>query len=358
MTSDKVTPTRREFLRQQLGPVLLATFGRRPAHAAPQPPQAEASELVSLSRTAMASRFEVLLPNGDGQAVEAARDALELTADLERQMSVFREDSEISDINRRAAAEPVEIAVGLFGLLEAGARLAQETGGAFEIAAGALSRVWRICQREGRLPTEGEIESTRARVGVEHVRLDSERRTVEFAREGMELDLGAIGKGYALDQMAELLRRRGVADALLHAGYSSVCAMGGPHRDAGWLLSVRDPAGGDGPAARVRLQDQCMATSGSAEQFVEADGKRYGHIIDPRRGWPAEGVMSATCVAPTAAEADALSTAFYIMGVEATLEYCEKHPNVGALVIVAGESDGETETVTIGIPDDQLEAPT
>jgi len=319
--------------------------------------QAREGELVSLSRRAMGSRFEIMLPPGDNQAVAAAQEALALVADLERQMTVFRDDSEVSHINRRAAREPVEVEAGLFGLLQTAERLARETGGAFDVTAGPLTCLWSACRREQRLPGADEVEQARRCVGMQHVRLDSERRTVAFARAGVKINLGAIGKGYALDRVREALQGRGVTAALVHGGHSSICALGRPPWEDAWTVSVRHPRGGERPLARLRLREQGMGTSGSAEQFFEAAGKRYGHVIDPRSGWPAEGLLSATCTAPTAAEADALSTAFFTMGVEATRDYCAKHPGVAALLAVGGAGENVVEVVNAGIPDDSLEAP-
>ena len=348
--------TRREFLRRQLGPVFLGACGLGLTEAPLTAHEREHGDLVSLSRTAMACRFEILLPEGDGRALGAAQEALALADDLERQMTIFREDSEISRINREAVCAPVEVEARLFGLLDLAARLAAETAGAFDITGGPLSRLWRSCRREGRLPTADEIESARAAVGMSHVRLDPERRTVAFACENVGLDLGAIGKGHALDRICEQLRAEGVTDALVHAGHSSIAAMGCPAWDQGWAVSIAD-AVGDSPRPQVRLHDQCMATSGSGQQFYEVAGKRYGHIIDPRAGWPAEGVLSATAIAPTAAEADALATAFYIMGMEATKAYCEKHPGVGAVMICPGEAAGAARVAGAGMSEALLEVP-
>jgi thiamine biosynthesis lipoprotein len=357
MTSDSASQTRRQFLRQQFAPVALAAVGVRhlkaPAHAEPQPPAQ--GDLVSLSRTAMACRWEIMLPAEDRNALSAAQAALDLVADLERQMSVFREESEVNHINRSAGDAPVELEAGLFALIELAARLARETAGAFDISAGELARLWRSCRAEARVPGTDEVERARCAAGMSEVHLDRERRTVAFARPGPTLDLGAIGKGYTIDRVSESLRGAGVANALVHAGHSSIAGIGIPPWDAAWSVSIADPAGGDNPIARVRLRDRFMATSGSDQQSYEIDGRRYGHIIDPRTGWPAAGVVSATAIAPAAAEADALSTAFYVMGVEATRAYCAAHPEVMALMVVPGEAESETQVLKVGIENDVLE---
>jgi len=364
MASDRSIATRRDFLRRQIAPAFAAAFGGRlpdaEPHAAPQ-------AVLSFSRTAMACRFEVVLPAGDERHAAAAQAALGLASELERQMTVFQADSEISELNRAAASAPVRVEPRLFGLLQLAARLAEETAGAFDITTGALDRLWRRCRTEARLPAPAEVEAAREDAGMQHMRLDEALCTVEFARDGVELNLGAIGKGYALDRIAEELREQGVHSALIHAGHSSICAIGHPPWAPAWAVSVSDPCGpsassgaprgtgGPRPAATVRLRDRTMSTSGSAERFLEVDGKRYGHIIDPRTGWPARSVLSVTAIAPTAAEADALSTAFYIMGSAAARAHCERHPEVATLVLCEGGTGGGPRQLNIGIPEDMVE---
>lgn len=356
MKAENEVQTRRQFLRQQLAPVALAGLGIAGLKPRPREKPAEPAqgELVSLSRIAMACRWEIMLPADDEASLPPAQAALELAGDLERQMSVFRDDSEISEINRRAAREPVEVEAGLFGLIELSARLARETDGAFDISAGALARLWRSCRSEGRVPRQDEVERARAAGGMDSVRLRHDARAVEFARDDLLLDLGAIGKGYALDCVCASLRNAGVTRALVHAGHSSIAAVGNPPWDSAWTVSVAGAAGGE-HVKPVHLRDRCMATSGATEQFYEVDGRRYGHIVDPRTGWPAEGMLSATVIMSNAAEADALSTAFYIMGVEAAQAYCATHPNVGTLLILEDDAGDSPRALSIGIENDVLE---
>ena len=289
---------------------------------------------VRVHRRAMACRFEVTLASRDAADVPAARVALNEIDRLEDQLSVFREESATSYVNRRAASEPVAIDETMVGLLAQCDQVHRDTAGAFDITSTPLSRCWGFLQREGRLPSREAIDAARALVGFDAVDLDRGQRTVRFRRPGMELNFGAIGKGYALDRVAINLRASGGGHALLSAGRSSLLAIGG--RDAGWYVEIvaarADDAGGDRPLADVWLRDAAIGTSGAGEQFVIADGTRYGHVIDPRTGWPAAGVLSASVIAPSAALADALSTAFLIGGVALAERYCAAHPNVMALV--------------------------
>jgi thiamine biosynthesis lipoprotein len=289
---------------------------------------------IRVHRRAMACRFEITLASQDAAWVPAARAALNEIDRIEDQLSVFREGSAISHVNRCADDEAVEIDEALLGLLGLCGELYRATGGAFDITSTPLSRCWGFLQREGRVPSSDAIEAARASVGFGAVDLDQSRRTVRFRRSGIELNLGAIGKGHALDRVAVDMRDAGVTHALLSAGRSSLLALGG--RDAGWYVEVVSARGNqeniDRPLARVWLRDAALGTSGAGEQFVIADGTRYGHVIDPRTGWPAAGVLSASVIASSAAVADALSTAFLVGGADLAERYCAEHPDVMALV--------------------------
>jgi FAD:protein FMN transferase len=261
----------------------------------------------------MACQFEIVLPGESAGHVPAARAALDEADRVEAKLTVFRDTSDVVRVNATASAAAVQVDRLLFQLLARCADLHRETGGAFDVTSTALSRCWGFLRREGRLPTAAEIESARDRVGMDRVELDGLRRSIRFTTPGVELNFGAIGKGFALDRMATRLRRRGVGDALLSAGGSSILAVGDDH-GGGWPIDVRPRLLDGRRIARLRVGDVAIATSGAGEQHVVADGRRYGHVLDPRTGWPAEGVLSATVVTGDAASADALSTAMLIAG--------------------------------------------
>lgn len=289
---------------------------------------------IHLARRAMACSFEVTLASEDTCDVPAARAALEDVDTLENQLTIFRETSAIADINRRAATEPVAVDRALFDLLWQCGEFYRATAGAFDITSTPLSRCWGFLQREGHLPSAEAIEAARANVGFGAVTLDRDSLTIRFARPGIELNLGAIGKGYALDRVAARMRGSGVRHALLSAGRSSIKALGGP--DGAWPIDIISPILGRS-IARVYLSDAALGTSGAGEQFVHVQGVRYGHVIDPRRGWPATGTLSATVITTHAASADALSTAFFIGGTELAREYCASHAGTVALITPEGQ---------------------
>ena len=290
---------------------------------------------VRVHRVAMACRFEVTLSGEDAAEIAAAQQALGEATRLDEQLSVFRDGSELTGVNRRAAQGPVAISRELFSLLMRCSALSGATGGAFDITTTPLSRCWGFLRREGRVPSAADVAAARALVGMAGVSLDAATHTVAFARPGTELNLGSIGKGYAVQRIARLLRTAGVRHALVSAAGSSVYALGG--RGA-WPIDITSRRIAGRRVARLRLRHGAMATSGAGEQYVDASGTRYGHVIDPRSGWPAQGIVSATVVTSNAADADALATAFLVGGETVARHYCEQRPGTLALLTRDDES--------------------
>ena len=297
---------------------------------------------IQTSRRAMACEFAIEYHAADGaDAAAAALEGLDLIERLEDQLSVYRDHTEVAEINRLAAQCAVRVEPRLFSLLELCDWIHASTHGAFDITSGPLSRVWGFHKREGRLPSQDEIDAAILSVGFNHLQLEPTMQTIRFGRPGVEINFNSIGKGYALDRVAELMSERGVDDYLAHGGRSSVLTRG---RDrggdtAGWSVSVPHPHELERAVGDVVLRNQALGTSGSGTQFFEIEGRRFGHLIDPRTGSPASGVYTATAVAPTAAEADALATAFYILGPGGTSEYCASHPEAGAILVCPREDD-------------------
>lgn len=368
MVHQKRKTTRRQFLqgraaveafseRLATAPAFVQQTGVTPAKA-PDVRAADETYLVKIERWAMACNFAVFLNAGQHpHAAELAVEALDLLEHLEEQMSVYRENSQISLVNRLAAEKSVPVEPPLFGLLERATELWRETDGAFDITAGPLSKVWGFYRRQGELPDRAKLEQAMASVGTQWLELDKDDLSVRFLRPGLELNLGAIGKGYALDRCAEILLAGGVNDFLVHGGLSSALARGtrarGAAERAGWSAGVRHALRADRRLAELRLEDRGLGTSGSGTQFFHHKGNRYGHILDPRTGQPALGVLSATAIAPSAADADALATAFYVMGLEKTGQYCERHPEVAALLVSSGPKPGRVRVDTFNLPEEK-----
>src|SRR5262249_40655812 len=203
--------------------------------------------------------------------------------------------------------------------------------------AGPVSGCWGFFSREGRVPDSAELEWARRGVGMSQLWLDAARRSVRFAKPGVEINLGSIGKGFALDRAAARLGEHGLRTALLSGGRSSVVALGGDQ--GGWLVGGRHPPPPGCRTGRIRLKNAAMATSGAGEQSFVAGGRRYGHILDPRSGVPAHGVAGATVVASSGAVADALATAFFVGGADLAERYCRNHHQVLALLVPEDPTD-------------------
>lgn len=313
---------------------------------------------VHISRKAMACEFEVILNSGQyATGTEISLDALDLVEELESQLSYFRPDSEISEINRSAAEEPVHVEQRLFLLLQAADKIYRDTGGAFDLTATPLWKAWGFARGEGRLPSQEEIAKALETVGGSQIEMDADCRTVRFRKPGIELNLGSIGKGYAVDRVAELLDADDINDYLIQGGQSSVMAKGtrlsGSEPD-GWLVGLGHPLRPGTRLGYVRVRNRALGTSGSASQFFRHKGRRYSHIVDPRTGRPSEGVLSATVLAPQAATADALATSFFVLGPEKTADYCQSHPELATILVCPTSGSTGVEIQMIGMPDEDF----
>ncbi len=289
------------------------------------------------TRAAMGTQFTIVAYGADeSQLQSAVSAAFEEIFRLDRQWSHYIEESDLSYINRHAAEEPVKVDPELFRFLETCLGYSRETGGAFDVTVGPLLKTWGFFRGTGSLPKKEEVETALARVGWQKVRLDACNRTVAFTVPGVELDLGGIAKGYAVDRAAALLREANIAAALILSGTSSILAIGSPPGQQGWTVKIRDPKDARKSVAEVALKDVALSTSGSYEKFFRAEGKTYSHIFDPHTGYPAQGVLSTTVIGSTGTETDALSTAFFVLGKEGTLRYLKQHS--GLRVLFCGEA--------------------
>lgn len=321
---------------------------------APAVGEAAASDLLKATRRAMGSFFEIRLPAHAPGALALATKALDLIDQLEVQMTVYRDDSEVSLLNATAHLGPVEVEPELFRLLQTAVAIGEATGGAYDVTAGALSVAWGFFKGPKRVPNAETLADARARTGQQHLRLDPARHTVEFDRPGIVINLGSIGKGHAIDRAVRLIGEHWwPTPALVHGGQSSLYALGSPPDRFGgrWPVAVRNPFDPDRPLGVVRLRNRALGTSGTSFQRFEANGRVYGHILDPRTGEPALGPASVTVLAPTAAAADALSTAFYLLGPDGAAAYLEAHPEVGAIFVEEGPADASPRLLALGVGD-------
>jgi thiamine biosynthesis lipoprotein len=272
---------------------------------------------VILALHAMATRFELVLHGEHATRLRAAGEAaLRDIERLEAQLSLYRPTSEIALVNSMAAREPVRVSPSVFHLLQHARELQIESGGAFDITVAPLVRCWGFMHGTGRVPEPAEIEEARNCSGMAHVLLDEQNYSVRFDREGVMIDLGAIGKGHAIDCAAESLREAGVSSALLHGGTSTVYGIGAPPDADGWKIAIAPPPDQSPREITVVLRDNALSVSAVWGKSFEADGKKFGHVIDPRTGWPVNNAVQAAVVLPSATETDALSTALLVRGME------------------------------------------
>lgn len=293
----------------------------------------------SYSQIHMGSRARVVLYAPDeAQARTAARAAFARLAVLDGVMSDYRQDSEISHVCAQPAGVWTPISEDLFLVLTRAGEISELTGGAFDCTVGPLSRLWRRARLDGALPAAQDLAAARERVGWRLVHLDRQRRAVMLGAEGMVIDFGGIGKGYAADRVIEVMRAMGVRRCLLDFG-GDLAAGDPPPGEAAWQVEI-EAGYGRGPNPMVRLANAGVATSGDTEQYVEVEGRRYSHILDPATGLGLTTRSAATVVAPDGATADALASAACVLGPERAAEILGGMPGVGVLMMVDGEDRG------------------
>jgi len=293
-------------------------------------------QTVTVARNAMATRFEIALIGENAAGLRAAgEEALAEVDRLEARLSLYRPSSEIARVNAHAAREPVRVSPSVFKLLEQARDLQRETGGAFDIATAPLVRCWGFMSGSLYVPDDAELEQVRARVGMHHVLLDADTLTVRFDCEGVMIDLGAIGKGYAIDRAAEVLRDAGITRALLHGGTSTVYAIGAPPEQEGWKVGIAGAEDESKTIARVSLKDMALSVSAVWARSFEVDGKKLGHVIDPRTGHPVNNALLSAVMLPSATESDALSTALLVLGLEGHDRIVKLRPGIRTLVMPA-----------------------
>ena len=273
----------------------------------------------------MGSTTAIIAYGEDAAQVRAAiSDALAEAVRLDATLSNYKPQSEWSHVNALAAQEPVRISTELFQLLTACQEYSRESEGTFDISVGPLMKVWGFYKAEGHLADRSKVLKVLDSVGYKNIVLDSDSQTVRFAKPGVELDPGGIAKGYAVDRMVDVLRREGIRAALVSSGGSSIYALGAPPRNEGWRIDLKDPRNSSKVAETLTLRDESLSTSGSYEKFFYADGKVWSHIMDPRTGYPAEGMLSASVIAPKTIDSEAWAKPYYILGREWTARHKKK----------------------------------
>ena len=290
--------------------------------------------------------------------------AFQLIDDLEDQLTVYRDHSEVSQLNRLATQVPQSIEPGLLNLIQLAKRIHHDTGGAFDVTAGQLSRLWGFESRKGAVPSEDKIEAALELVNSDFLIVDDAQQKLSISREGVKINLGGIGKGYSLDRVAELFEQHSIHDFVIHGGQSSVLAHGGSGEQVTdqeleqrcWHVGISHPTAAGVRLAEVQLRNQALGTSGTGRQGFFYRGKRYGHIIDPRTGWPTSHFLSTTVVSNSAAISDALATAFFVMKPADVFAFCEKWPELKAVLVEGvNRSSSRVKVTTLNFDESEIE---
>jgi thiamine biosynthesis lipoprotein len=285
---------------------------------------------MSREEAIMGTAIRVELWHEESTAGEAALDAvMEEMHRIDRAMSPFKPESELSRLNREAARAPVPISEEMAELVARSIGFSKLSEGAFDITFASVGCMFDY--RNGTRPTAEKVAAALPGINYRHIRLDRRQRTIQFARDGVRIDLGGIAKGYAVDNCVALLKARGVKEALIVAGGDS--RVLGDRRGRPWMIGIRDPRRKDAMVAMIPLVDAAISTSGDYERYFEADGVRYHHILDPRTGMSATGVRSVTIVGPDATTTEGISKSVFIMGPERGIRFVESLPGIDAVII-------------------------
>jgi thiamine biosynthesis lipoprotein len=321
--------------------------------------------------THMGSAFRLLIYCNDSElASGAARSAFARIAFLDATLSDYKPDSELMRLSDRAGGAPVPVSPELFEVLARSRGLSERTDGAFDATINPVVKLWRRARRNRELPSRSQLDEALGRVGWQGLELDAEARTVRLARPGMRLDVGGIAKGYASDAALASLREAGITRALV-AGAGDIVVGDPPPGRSGWRVGIASIDAEGGARRMLSLRNQAVSTSGDAERFVEIDGVRYSHIVDPRTGLGLTGRSSVTVVAPDGTTSDSLATAISVLGPRRGLELAAGTEGVEALIVavdrgqnryqihqtsgfealLAGPSDAEEPVTSLGPPE-------
>jgi len=294
---------------------------------------------ILLARNAMATRFELVLVGDDEKYLRAAgEEALNEIERIESRISPFKPESEISLINQNATIHSVRVSIETFNLLKIAKEIWQNTKGAFDITVGPLIKLWGVHGNSANTPPPESIEKIKQICGMHLVELDEKNSTVKFLKEGVRIDLGAIGKGYAIDQAIMILKEAQITSAFIHGGTSSASAIGVPQSSESWRISVEIPPpfnlNVNGVIALMELFNSSFSVSAIWGRMMKTKNETLGHIIDPASGYPVKNCLLAATRTKSATYADALSTAILVSGKKICKDLLNKYPDLNYLYII------------------------
>ena len=300
---------------------------------------------VKLALYAMATRFELVLHGDDETDLRAIGEEVfnEILA-LSEQLNFHCQDSEVSHINAYASLGPVTVEPGLFRLLQEAKLIHKMSDGAFDITIAPLMRCWGFADGLRLVPSPRSLAEAQKCVGMDWVHLDADKFTVQFERSGVQVDLGAVGKGYALEIADEILREAGVTSALIHGGTSSVCAIGSPLDGEFWTIAIEHPNTAvpehERIVATAKLQDESFSVSAGWGKAFEENGVSYGHVMDPSLGQPVQNALLAAVALSGGTASDAWSTALLVTGATGAAELGKASVESRSLIMLPSSESG------------------
>jgi thiamine biosynthesis lipoprotein len=330
--------SRRTLLRRgSMGVLATIVGGLLPQQQA----SAEALREFRQARYIMGTIVEIVVAAPHKHTAERAMaHGFQALRQVEQRMSIYQSTSALSHINRLAADTWVPLEADLLTVIAAALDVARQSDGALDVTVLPLMQLWGFVQHAGRVPTASEIAATLPLVDYRHVQRDPAHSTIHFTRKGMGLDLGGIAKGFAVDNALQALLAQGVSRAIVNAG-GDLFAMGAAPSETPWLVDIQHPSIPERTLATMHVHNRSVATSGGYEKFFEQDGKRYCHLIDPRSGYPVQDIASVTVLADTTMQADALSTAAFILGPDKGFALLAQLPNVEGVMVVRRDATPE-----------------
>ena len=290
---------------------------------------------VAVKRSAhlMGGKFEITLAAADSSKANAHID--EVIAEISRiehLISDWKPESQVSRVNQNAGIAPVKVDREVFELTQRALKLSQITGGAFDISFAAMEKVWKFDGSMTKVPSAQEIRKSVQNVGYQNIVLDSINQTIFLRKSGMKIGFGALGEGYAVDRCRVLMQGKGIRDGLINATGDMTAWGNRPKSRRGWPIGIADPFRPGRVIKKIWLKES-VATSGSYEKFAEIDGVRYSHIINPKTGYPATGLISVTVTGPSAEVANGLSTSIMVLGATEAKNLLSNFPGYQALLV-------------------------
>ena len=293
----------------------------------------QAQQVYHQKMLLMGSRFDItVVAKNQAEGDLYIQLAVDEIKRIESIISSWDPQSETSEINRQAGVKPVKVSAELFALIQRAIGISKLTDGAFDISYAAMDKIWKFDGSMTRMPDEKSIQNSIRNVGYQYIILDKKNQTVFLSRKGMKIGFGAIGKGYAADRAKELLQSKGVRAGIINAS-GDMNTWGKQPNGKDWTVAITNPMNKNKAFALFSISDRAVVTSGDYEKYVKFGGVRYAHIINPKTGYPATGIISATVFAPKAELADALATSVFVMGIDVGIDRINQLPGVECIVI-------------------------